>query len=559
VKAVLGFIGKEKFACDPCSPSSHNVPARIHYTKKEDGLAQPWPSEGHIWVNPPYGRPMKSWVKKCHDHFVQNPRCEIWLLIPARTGNVYYHELIYKAKTFTFLFKRRLTFWLHGKHEGPIHYTQLSCFSRRYLEYAQRFERDFPFQGTVMGDLTRSPRRANIPLAQESGSVLCMKGGIYTKEKCPICREKFERGENGLLCFRHQTRPKKLFIKLYSREFKKPVSIYSDSRGNSFSSYEQGNRILTKIRAEIDAGSFDISRYVPQKLRPLRFRNWSSAWLERRKIEAEKKLIAPSYLKELKRFVQMFQDYFKDEDIRDIGTKKVNDFYLTLKGSPKYIFNILSCFHKMLSDAFDWDEIKKIPKFPKIVVPEPDFEIINLDEQDAVIEKIKEPMDKAYILFTAREMVRPSETRALFWEDLDFKHNQVVIRRHFSLNELMPTTKSKNIKRLPLDGDVKEAFVRLPRHITSPFVFQKNGKPYSESYARKLWNRIRKEMGIKTTFYQGTKHSSASEATDRVGWDIVQEFLHHSYRATAKRYIKTNVNRLNPVLRKSGSGNRLET
>ena len=136
-----------------------------------------------------------------------------------------------------------------------------------------------------------------------------------------------------------------------------------------------------------------------------------------------------------------------------------------------------------------------MPKFPKIDAPEPDFKTIDLDQQDAVIDEIKDPMDKAYILFTAREMVRPSETRALFWDDLDFKHERVVIRRHFSLNELRVTTKSKRIKVLPLDREVRDSLQRLPRYILvdengkqypSPFVFQKNGRPYSESYARKL-------------------------------------------------------------------------
>ena len=158
----------------------------------------------------------------------------------------------------------------------------------------------------------------------------------------------------------------------------------------------------------------------------------------------------------------------------------------------------------MLLDALDWEEIKKMPKFPKIEVPEPDFKTIDLDQQDAVIEKITDPMDKAYILFTSREMVRPSETRALFWDDLDFKHNQVTIRRHFSLNEIRLTTKSRRIKTLPLDTEVKEALMKLPRYIlvdengkqyASPFVFQKKGRPYSESYARKLWNQIISEMG----------------------------------------------------------------
>jgi integrase len=212
----------------------------------------------------------------------------------------------------------------------------------------------------------------------------------------------------------------------------------------------------------------------------------------------------------------------------------------------------------MLYDAFEWGDIGVLPKFPKIEVPEPDFKIIDLDIQDKIISEIKDPVDKAYILFTAREMVRPSETRALFWDDLDFQHDRVVIRRHFSLNELRETTKSKRIKVLPLDAKVKELLSKLPRFIlvneigkqyVSPFVFQKSGRPYSESYARKLWNRITSMMGIKISLYQGTKHSSATEAYDRVGLDDLQEFLGHSHRDMTKRYAKPNVDRLKRVLR----------
>ncbi len=203
----------------------------------------------------------------------------------------------------------------------------------------------------------------------------------------------------------------------------------------------------------------------------------------------------------------------------------------------------------MLPDALDWGDIGKMPKFPKIDPPDPDFRTIDLDQQDTAIQKIIDPMDRAYILFTAREMVRPSETRALFLDDLDFKHDRVVIRRHFSLNELRETTKSKRIKVLPLDREVREALLRLPRHITSPFVFHKNGRPYSESYTRKLWNRITSEMGIKISFYQGTRHSSATEAANRVGMDRVQEFLGHTRPTMTKRYARMNSEGLRPVLR----------
>lgn len=205
-----------------------------------------------------------------------------------------------------------------------------------------------------------------------------------------------------------------------------------------------------------------------------------------------------------------------------------------------------------------WPPGPKMPEFPKIQTSEPDFRTIDLDHQDAVNQRITDPMDRAYILFTAREMVRPSETRALFWDDLDLKHNQVVIRRHFSLNQLRMTTKSKRIKALPLDGEVKELLLKLPRYIlldekgkqyTSPFVFQKKGRPYSESYARKLWNRITSEMGIRISFYQGTKHSSATEALNRVGMDKVQEFLGHSNPAMTRRYARMNTEGLKEVIR----------
>jgi len=200
-----------------------------------------------------------------------------------------------------------------------------------------------------------------------------------------------------------------------------------------------------------------------------------------------------------------------------------------------------------------------MPKFPEIEVPEPDFKTIDLDKQDAVIQSIPDLMDRAYILFTARQMVRPSETRALFWDDLDLKHNQVIIRRHFSLNELRVTTKSKRIKVLPLDGAVKETLSKLPRYIlvdengkqyASPFVFQKKGRPYSESYARKLWNRVTSEMGIEISFYQGTRHSSATEAVNRVGMDRVQEFLGHTRPTMTRRYARMNTDELKSVLRK---------
>lgn len=378
-----------------------------------------------------------------------------------------------------------------------------------------------------------------------------MKGGIYPRGKCPVCGGRFIEGPSGYKCPDHLTQPGRLYIRLYDRDLHKHVNICSDSRGIAFSSFEEADRILTKIRAEIDAGSLDITRYIAQKLKPLRFSNWSKTWLEKKETEMRKGLKAPSYLKAVRVYLRKFQSYFADIDIRDIGTKQIHEFYLSLSGKPHYIKNIVTALEKLLHDALDWEDIGQLPKFPRIDVPEPDIRTIDLDLQDKIIQAIPDPMDRAFILFTAREMVRPSETRALQWEDIDLKHDRVIIRRHFSLNEIRPTTKAKRIKILPLDGEVKQSLLTLPRHLTSPFTFWKgNGRPFSESWARKLWKRISLTLGVNISLYQGTRHSSATEAADRVGVDAVQEFLHHTSRAMTKRYAKVNVRALEKVLRK---------
>ena len=46
---------------DPCA-QSHNALCSRYFTAKEDGLKQSW--KGHrAFVNPPYGRGIKEWVK----------------------------------------------------------------------------------------------------------------------------------------------------------------------------------------------------------------------------------------------------------------------------------------------------------------------------------------------------------------------------------------------------------------------------------------------------------------------------------------------------------------
>lgn len=81
------------FDLDPCS-THDNAKCALHYTIDDDGLTQNWGGR-RVFCNPPYGRKIKDWVKKCWVES-RKPNTLVVLLIPARTDTAYFHDYIYK-------------------------------------------------------------------------------------------------------------------------------------------------------------------------------------------------------------------------------------------------------------------------------------------------------------------------------------------------------------------------------------------------------------------------------------------------------------------------------
>ena len=95
------------FTLDPCA-TPENAKCKKYYTKVEDGLKQDWSGE-IVFCNPPYGREIKKWVKKCYMES-KKPNTTVVMLIPARTDTSYFHDYIYKkAKEIRFV-RGRLKF-----------------------------------------------------------------------------------------------------------------------------------------------------------------------------------------------------------------------------------------------------------------------------------------------------------------------------------------------------------------------------------------------------------------------------------------------------------------
>lgn len=105
------------FTLDPCADSS-NHKCDKYFTKEVDGLAQSWGGET-VFCNPPYGKAIKDWVKKCFEE-AKNPDTTVVLLIPARTDTTYFHDFIYKRPDVEIRFLRGRLKFGDGRNSAPF-------------------------------------------------------------------------------------------------------------------------------------------------------------------------------------------------------------------------------------------------------------------------------------------------------------------------------------------------------------------------------------------------------------------------------------------------------
>lgn len=104
------------FTLDPCA-TPQNTKCKKYFTKAEDGLKQDWQGEV-VFCNPPYGRAIRDWVKKCYEES-RKPNTTVVMLIPARTDTSYFHDYIYKKAREIRFIRGRLKFG-RAKHPAPF-------------------------------------------------------------------------------------------------------------------------------------------------------------------------------------------------------------------------------------------------------------------------------------------------------------------------------------------------------------------------------------------------------------------------------------------------------
>lgn len=107
---ILNALGE--FDLDPCAPITRPWDmARKHFTKADNGLAQPW--VGRVWLNPPYGPEAGQWLKRLADHH------NGMALIFARTETQAFFEHVWSGSQALLFLRGRVKFHYPDGRQCP--------------------------------------------------------------------------------------------------------------------------------------------------------------------------------------------------------------------------------------------------------------------------------------------------------------------------------------------------------------------------------------------------------------------------------------------------------
>jgi phage N-6-adenine-methyltransferase len=81
------------FEVDVCA-NEENAKCQIWYSVEQDGLKQKW--QGICWMNPPYGRAIKQWIKKAYESSLSG--ATVVCLLPSRTDTAWWHDYCMKGE-----------------------------------------------------------------------------------------------------------------------------------------------------------------------------------------------------------------------------------------------------------------------------------------------------------------------------------------------------------------------------------------------------------------------------------------------------------------------------
>ncbi len=368
----------------------------------------------------------------------------------------------------------------------------------------------------------------------------CMKGSIYTDQKCYKCGNSLKYVENkGVLqCPDH---PELVWnnscrVKFGRKHLKR------------FKTVGEAERHLNYLRVQTDHGKYDIRDW--QKHTPLSFRSLRKKFVLKKKQES----IVPKHLQQIEYVLEKAGKYWDDISIKDIAEGEIDDFFnLDHKVGNKTLSNwkgVLTNFWSWIVKREKRKSGLEMPDFPDIKFKLGWRNIIDIETQEAILAEIQRiswdinpRVWLGILLLSIYPRIRPGEMRNVQEGHINLKERWIVF----------PQPKERDPKFAPLLPEHCD-LIRLiwePRALPHMFFFRhlspqsgvQQGTQFGQKYFKGWWTKACKNLKIKDVdLYGGTKHSTVTALGTKLSPEQIQRGATGHASDAFKRYMLPDVN-----------------
>jgi integrase len=213
---------------------------------------------------------------------------------------------------------------------------------------------------------------------------------------------------------------------------------------------------------------------------------------------------------------------FKHVRLAEISTKDLNEFRVKLlkRLAVKTARNIIDgSFRAMYRDArFELETLQgKDPfmdiQWPRLPRKRPDP--FTAEERDRILEwwLDNDCFYYPYVVWQFHTGMRPSETAALTWADVDLEAGKVSITKSRVLGATAAPKTTRSDRIISIDRPLVDVLKLLPsRELGLSHVFvNKRGEPITKKWQENSWGKPLKELGIRHRKFYACRHTTITE------------------------------------------------
>jgi integrase len=340
-------------------------------------------------------------------------------------------------------------------------------------------------------------------------------------------------------------------------------SIPSEAGPIVLESHKMAERALEAIRVRIAAG--EPLNAVLDSFRPTgayHVNRCAERWLAHQRERAASGQVARTTLRKYDWHVERhIAPRWAGTTVHDLTYGALEDWMLELRSSglsESTVRSVLATMRTMLRWLKRRQEIREIPDFPTVAVPEREPALLTMEQQTAVLEAIPAAI-RGIFLAMADLWLRPNEARALAPSDYQLVKDRgpgdpagwMTIQRaaqdHHADVTPRKWTKTRSIRKLPVSdrlaewlADHRSAETRLKKRFLFHSPWGDGKAMWSHAGLVNVWKRACGQAGVPPVpMREGTRHSGATAARERLGDEqmpVFQRMLGHTDVKTTEKY-----------------------